>query len=87
MDRKCRSVSHVRVCTRNGFTYHLDCLRVDGLGDDAVLVAQILDQLVQGGPLDLLPLQVAERFREVKQHAALTQFVDEQILALGSRRI
>lgn len=52
-------------------THHLDCLRVDGLRYDAALVAQVLDHFVQSGTLHLLPFEVAERFAEVKQHAAL----------------
>lgn len=75
------SVSRVRA--HGGNAYHLDGLRVDGLGDDAVLVAQVLDQLVQSCPLHLLPLEVAQWLREVEQHAALAQFLDEQLLTLG----
>lgn len=67
-------------------SYHVDDLRIDGLGDDALVVVlgYELEHLVEGAALHLLPFEVGERVDdEVEQDAALAQLLDEEVLAVG----
>ncbi len=66
----------------HSLTHHMHGLRVYSLGDDSTLVSDVVDQLIECCSLHLLVLKVAERVEvEVKDHAALTEFLDEQLLS------
>ena len=63
-------------------------LRVDGLGEHAAVLRDVLDHLIEGGSLHLLPLEVTERVNDkVEEHHALAQLLNEQLLPLGRSRI
>lgn len=54
-----------------------------GLCDDPPLREDVVQHLIEGGPLHLLVLQVTEGIRrKVKKHTALLQLLDEQVLPL-----
>jgi hypothetical protein len=66
----------------------LDSFWVDSISDDAAVLRDVLDHLIESGALHLLPLEVAERvLHEVEEHHALAQLLDEQVLAFCWRRI
>lgn len=64
-------------------THHLNCFRVDRLGDDAVVVVYVLYHLLQGTSFHLLPFQIVQRLGEIEENAALPKLLDEKLLALG----
>ena len=68
-------------------TDHSNYLRVDGLREDAAARRDVVHNLVQGRPLDLLPLEVGHGVHEVEADAALPQLPDEQLLLLRRRNI
>lgn len=57
--------------------------RVDGFGDDAVVVVKVLDHLLKGTSFHLLPFQVVQRLGEVEQDAALADLLDEELLTFA----
>ena len=68
-------------------TDHSNYLRVDGLREDAAARRDVVHNLVQGRPLDLLPLEVGHRIHEVEPDTALSQLSDEQLLLLVAGNI
>ena len=68
-------------------TDHSNYLRVDGLREDAAARRDVVHNLVQGRPLDLLPLEVGHGVHEVEADAALPQLPDEQLLLLVAGHI
>ena len=68
-------------------THHANDVPVDGLREDAPAGGDVVDDLVERGPLDLLALEVGHRVHEVEGHAALPQLPDEQLLLLRGRHI
>lgn len=69
-------------------THHVHHLWVNGLGDDAAVVGDELHHLAERRPLHLLPFQVTEGVgQEIKENAALTQLLDEELLLLGRSHI
>lgn len=71
---------YINVCM---CSHHEDGLGVDGLGHHVTVVCDVLDHLIESGSLHLFVLQVAEWIADkVKQHAALTELLDKQLLTL-----
>ena len=68
-------------------TDHSNYLRVDGLREDAATCRDVVHNLVQGRPLDLLPLEVGHGVHEVEANTALSEFADKQFLLLRARHI
>lgn len=64
------------------FTHHTNNLRVHGFGENASTVRNIHGQIVEGGPLDLLALQIGHGVHEVERDAALSEFANEELLLL-----
>jgi hypothetical protein len=62
--------------------YHANDFRVDSLGEDAAARCDVVHDFVEGGPLDLLALEVGDRVHEVEADAALPELPDEQLLLL-----
>ena len=71
-----------------GKTHHVYRLWIYCICDDTSVLRDKLDHLVEGGPLDFLPFEVAERvLHKVEQHAALSQLLSEQLFPLRWRCI
>lgn len=66
---------------------HSDDLRVHGLREDAPARGDVVHNLVERSPLDLLALEVGHRIHEVEPDAALPQLSDEQLLLLMAGNI
>ena len=66
----------------NFAAHHANNLRINGLREDAPAGGDVVDDLVEGGPLDLLALEVGHGVHEVEADAALAQLPDEQVLLL-----
>ena len=66
---------------------HSDDLRVHGLREDASAGGDVVNNLVERGPLDLLALEVGHRIHEVEPDTALPQLPDEQLLLLVAGNI
>ena len=84
----------VLVCFTLSFIYlldfsadHSDDFRVDSLREDAPARGDVVDNLVERGALDLLPLEVRHRIHEVEPDTALPQLPDEELLLLVARNI
>lgn len=74
----------IRTCVVCVDIYHVHSLRVYGVGDDSSLWRQILNHLMQGSPLHLLPLEVRQWvWNEVEQHATLPELLDEKLFTFG----
>ncbi len=72
----------VCVCARV-VSHHEHGLRVDGLCHHITVVCDVLDHLVESRSLHLFVFEVAERVTDkVKEDAALTQLLNEQLLPL-----
>ena len=84
-DRQVLGTDPVRQTDRQVLgTDHVHHLWVDGLCDDVPVVGDVLHHLAQRRPLHLLPFQVAQRVgQEVKEHATLSELLDEELLLLG----
>lgn len=68
------------------WTYHFDGFRVDVFRDDTILRDNVLDHLVQGLSLNVLPLHVRERVLwKVKEDTALLKLLHEKLFPLGRR--
>lgn len=64
-------------------TDHVHHFWVDGLCDDIPIVGDVLHHLAQRSPLYFLPFQITQRVRqEVEKNAALSKFLDEELLLL-----
>ena len=68
-------------------SYHPDDFGVDGLREHTPAGCDVVDDLVERLPLDLLALEVGHRVHEVEADAALPQLTDEQVLLLRGRNI
>lgn len=69
-----KSTSHktkTKIKRKSCGIYHCNCLRINGLRDDIVLVVQIFDHFVEGRPFDLFPFQVAQWLRKIEKHTTL----------------
>ena len=64
-------------------SYHPDDLWVHSLREHPPSRRDVVHDLVEGGPLDLLALEVRDGVHEVEAHAALAELPDEQVLLLG----
>lgn len=62
--------------------HHIGDLWVGGFHQHPSVGGDVVHQLVESGPLDLLALQVHHGVQEVKEHAALLEFLGEQFLLL-----
>ena len=66
---------------------HPNDLRVHCLREDTSTRSDVVHNLVERGPLDLLALEVGHRIHEVEPDAALSQLSDEQLLLLVAGNI
>lgn len=62
--------------------HHICDLRVHGLHQHPSVGGDVVHELVKCGPLDLLAPQVRHRVQEVEEHAALLEFLGEELLPL-----
>lgn len=60
---------------------HVDDLGIHGLSDDLSVVSDIVEQLVQSKPLDLLGLHVSTRIVEVENDVALVNLLHKELLS------
>lgn len=67
----------------NKRAHHISDLWVCGLHQHTSVGRNIVHKFIEGGPLDLLALQVCYRVQEVKDDAALLKFLGEQFLLFG----
>lgn len=65
------------------YPHHVGDLRVRRLHQHPSVGGNIVHELVERRPLDLLTLQVGHRVVEVEEHAALLEFLGEQFLLLS----
>ena len=63
-------------------TYHAYNLRVELFRQNASVVRDVVEDLIQGRPFDLLRLQVAHGIGEVKGVTALLDFSEKQFASL-----
>lgn len=71
-----------RVDQRNE-AHHLNRFGINRFGDDAVRVVDVLDHLLKGASLHLLPFQIVQRLGEVEKDATLPDLLDEELFALA----
>lgn len=62
------------------YPHHISDLWVRRLHQHPSVGGHVVHKFVQRGPLDLLAPQVRHRVQEVKDHAALLEFLGEQFL-------
>lgn len=67
--------------------HHVSDLWVRGLHQHPSVGGDVVHELVERGPLDLLALQVRHGVQEVEEHAALLELLGEQFLLLRRRGI
>ena len=60
---------------------HVDHARVHWLGDYPTVIGDVIQEFVEGKPLDLLGFHIGRRVVEVKDDVALVNLLHEQILA------
>lgn len=63
--------------------YHIHCFGINCFGNNVFVFGYILDHLVEGGALHLLPFQIRQGIRlEVEENAALPQLLYKKFLSL-----
>lgn len=62
--------------------HHISDLWVCRLHQHPSVGGNVVHKLVESSPLDFLALKVCDRVQEVKDHAALLEFLSEQFLLL-----
>lgn len=63
-------------------SHHVGDLWVRSFHQHPSVGGDVVHELVQSGPLDLLALQVHHRVQEVEEHAALLELLGEELLLL-----
>lgn len=65
------------------YPHHISDLWIRRFHQHSSVGGNVVHKFVKCGPLDLLALQVRHRVQEVKDHAALLEFLGEQFLLFG----
>lgn len=61
--------------------YHLNHFGIDRLGDNVIVVVDVLNHLLKGTSFHFLPFQVIQWLGEVEEYTALTDLFDEKLLS------